>query len=59
MKTLFLITCILLSVLAFAQHDMKDMPGMKMSQKDPKKTAGKTQVKKQATKTQNKDATQK
>jgi CopA family copper-resistance protein len=42
MKTIFLIACtFLLSAASFAQHDMKDMPGMKMRKKETKKPVAK------------------
>ncbi|MEO5995788.1 MAG: heavy metal-binding domain-containing protein, partial [Chitinophagaceae bacterium] len=42
MRTIFLIACtFLLSAALFAQHDMKDMPGMKMSKKETKKPVAK------------------
>ena len=42
MKTFFLIACtLILSTTTFAQHDMKDMPGMKMQKGETKRPAAK------------------
>ena len=57
MKTFYLIACtLILSTTTFAQHDMKDMPGMKMQKGETKKGQQKGATKKCNKKRQQEEA---